>query len=110
MRPMNFDFDAQVTAALFDNTGAVFALGDGSVRFEDRTRVEAHDGAVLCACVHPSGDGIVTGGDDGKVVWTRRDEEAVVLATAKKSVDRRHRRFGRLGPDRLFLRPHPVGD
>ena len=33
MRPMNFDFDAQVTAALFDNTGAVFALGDGSVRF-----------------------------------------------------------------------------
>ena len=39
--------------------------------------------AVLCACVHPSGDGIVTGGDDGKVVWTRRDEEAVVLATAK---------------------------
>ena len=46
MRPMNFDFDAQVTAALFDNTGAVFALGDGSIRFEDRTRVEAHDGAV----------------------------------------------------------------
>ena len=39
MRPMNFDFDAQVTAALFDNTGAVFALGDGSIRFEDRTRV-----------------------------------------------------------------------
>ena len=27
--------------------------------------------------------GRVTGGDDGKVVWTRRDEEAVVLATAK---------------------------
>lgn len=83
MRPMNFDFDAQVTAALFDNTGAVFALGDGSVRFEDRTRVEAHDGAVLCACVHPSGDGIVTGGDDGKVVWTRHDEDPVVLATTK---------------------------
>ena len=80
---MNFDFDAQVTAALFDNTGAVFALGDGSVRFEDRTRVEAHDGAVLCACVHPSGDGIVTGGDDGKVVWSRRDEGPVTLATAK---------------------------
>jgi len=83
MRPMNFDFDAQVTAALFDNTGAVFALGDGSVRFEDRTRVEAHDGAVLCACVHPSGDGIVTGGDDGKVVWSRHDEDPVVLATAQ---------------------------
>ena len=44
MRPMNFDFDAQVTAALVDSSGAVFALGDGSIRFEDRTRVEAHDG------------------------------------------------------------------
>ena len=29
--------DAQVTAALFDNTGAVFALGDGSVRFVRET-------------------------------------------------------------------------
>jgi hypothetical protein len=53
---MNFDFDAQVTAALFDSAGAVFALGDGSVRFDDRARTEAHDGAVLCAAVHPSGD------------------------------------------------------
>lgn len=80
---MNFDFDAQITAALFDASGAVFALGDGSVRFEDRTRVEAHDGAILSACVHPSGRGIVTGGDDGQVVWSRRDEEPVVLATQK---------------------------
>ena len=80
---MNFDFDAQITAALFDASGAVFALGDGSVRFEDRTRVQTHDGAVLCACVHPSGQGVVTGGDDGKVVWSRRDEGPVVLATAR---------------------------
>lgn len=80
---MNFSFDAQVTAALFDRSGAVFALGDGSIRFEDRTRVEAHDGAVLCAAVHPSGEGLVTGGDDGQVVWSRRDEEPVVLASAK---------------------------
>ena len=80
---MNFDFDAQVTAALFDSTGAVFALGDGSVRFDDRQRVEAHDGAVLCAAVHPSGEGVVTGGDDGKVVWSRRGEDPQILATAK---------------------------
>lgn len=79
---MNFDFDAQVTAALFDSSGAVFALGDGSVRFEDGSRVEAHDGAVLCAAVHPSGHGVVTGGDDGKLVWSRRDAEPVALATA----------------------------
>jgi len=80
---MNFTFDAQVTAALFDDAGAVFALGDGSVRFEDGTQVEAHDGAVLSAAVHPSGVGILTGGDDGKLVWSRREEEPVTLATAK---------------------------
>ena len=70
-----FSFDAQVTAALFDKTGAVFALGDGSVRFENGVRSEVHDGAVLCAVVHPSGEGVVTGGDDGKVVWSRTLEQ-----------------------------------
>lgn len=79
---MQFTFDAQVTAALFDATGAVFALGDGAVVFESGERAEAHDGAVLCACVHPSGDGVVTGGDDGRLVWSKRGESAV-LATIK---------------------------
>ena len=27
-------FDAQITAVVFDAEGAIFALGDGSVRFE----------------------------------------------------------------------------
>ena len=75
-------FDAQVTAAVFDSTGAIFALGDGSVRFEDGAFSAAHDGAVLCAVTHPSGDGVITGGDDGRLIWHRRDE-AGVLATAK---------------------------
>ena len=75
-------FDAQVTAALFDKASAVFALGDGSVRFEGGEFSAAHDGAILCAAVHPSGDGVVTGGDDGRVIWHRRGE-AGVLATAK---------------------------
>ena len=75
-------FDAQVTAALFDNSGAAFALGDGSVRFEGGEFSAAHDGAILCAAVHPSGDGVVTGGDDGRVIWHRRGE-AGVLATSK---------------------------
>jgi WD40 repeat protein len=75
-------FDAQITAALFDKTGALFALGDGSVRFEGGEFSAAHDGAILCAAVHPSGDGVVTGGDDGRLIWHRRDE-AGVLATAK---------------------------
>ncbi|ADL00338.1 WD40 repeat domain-containing protein [Brevundimonas subvibrioides] len=79
-----FSFDAQVTSAHFDTAGAIFALGDGSVRFEDRTFNAVHDGAILCATVHPSGEGLVTGGDDGRVIWNRRGE-AGVLATAKGS-------------------------
>jgi len=75
-------YDAQVTAALFDRTGAIFALGDGSVRFEGGEFSAAHDGAILCAVTHPSGDGVVTGGDDGRLIWHRRGE-AGVLATAK---------------------------
>ena len=44
---MTFSFDAYVTTALFDRLGrAVFALGDGTVRFESGESVVAHDGAV----------------------------------------------------------------
>jgi len=80
---MQTTYDAQVTAALFDRQGAVFALGDGSIRFEGGEFNAVHDGAVLCACVHPSGDGIVTGGDDGRVIWSRRGE-AGQLATSER--------------------------
>lgn len=66
---MTFSFDAYVTTALFDRAGrAAFALGDGTVRFEGGEITTAHDGAVLAACLAPTGDGIVTGGDDGRVV------------------------------------------
>lgn len=69
---MTFDFDAYVTAALFGKAGkAAFALGDGSIRFETGEQVEAHDGAILAACLHPSGEGVLSGGDDGRLVWTR---------------------------------------
>ena len=72
---MTFDFDAYVTAALFDRSGrTLFALGDGTVRAvttDGFVTVEAHQGAILSACLHPSGLGILTGGDDGRVVWTR---------------------------------------
>lgn len=69
---MNQHYEAYVTAALFDRTGkAAFALGDGTVRFETGESLEAHDGAVLGACLHPSGDGLLTGGDDGRVAWSR---------------------------------------
>jgi WD40 repeat protein len=77
-------FDAQITAAVFDATGAIFALGDGSVRFEGGEFSAAHDGAILCAVAHPSGEGVVTGGDDGRLIWHRRGD-AGVLATSAKS-------------------------
>lgn len=69
---MTFSFDAYVTAALFEASGrAVFALGDGTVRFETGEVQTAHeDGAALAAAVHPSGQGLVTGGDDGRLMWS----------------------------------------
>jgi WD40 repeat protein len=80
--------EAYVAAALYPSRQALlgetpcFALGDGSVRFLDAPPVQAHDGAILCASLHPSGDGVVTGGDDGRVVWSR-PSGPIVLADAK---------------------------
>ncbi|HEY2661687.1 MAG TPA: WD40 repeat domain-containing protein [Caulobacteraceae bacterium] len=69
---MKAAFDAYVTAALFDRHGAaLFALGDGTVRTEAGETLPAHDGAVLSAASHPSGEGVITGGDDGRVVWSQ---------------------------------------
>jgi WD40 repeat protein len=79
---MSFEFDAFVTACRFTHEGWVFALGDGTVRFEGGAVVEAHQGPILSAAVHPSGEGLVTGGDDGRVVWSRPGQ-ASLLAEAK---------------------------
>ncbi len=77
---MSLEFDAYVTAAIFDRSGkAVFALGDGTVRTEGGASTPAGGGAVLAAAAHPSGQGIVTGGDDGRLVWSGPDG-AVELA------------------------------
>lgn len=78
---MQTTFDAQVTAVVFDPAGAIFALGNGSVRFETGERADVHEGAILCAAPHPSGDGIVTGGDDGRIVWSRRGEAGLLART-----------------------------
>jgi WD40 repeat protein len=77
------EYDAQITAIVFDAEGAVFALGDGSVRFEDGAFSAAHDGAILCAVTHPSGNGVVTGGDDGRLIWHRRADAGVLATSAK---------------------------
>ncbi len=82
---MTNNYEAWVAAALFPRKGkgAVFALGDGTVRFERGQVVQAHEGAVLCAALHPSGEGVITGGDDGKLVWSK-PEGAEVLADLKR--------------------------
>lgn len=65
-------FDAYVTAVSFDSARqAVFALGDGTVRFEGGEAVTAHDGAILAGAAHPSGQGLLSGGDDGRLVWSQ---------------------------------------
>ncbi len=66
-------FDAFVTEALFDGDAACFALGDGSLRWDGGAGQAAHDGAILAAAPHPSGEGVISGGDDGRLAWSRRD-------------------------------------
>ena len=85
---MTFSFDAYVTAALFDRLGrAVFALGDGTVRFESGETIAAHDGAVLAACLPPSGEGLLTGGDDGRVVISTREGATEVTSVPGRWID-----------------------
>jgi WD40 repeat protein len=80
---MSLSFDAFVTAALFDAGGeAVFALGDGQVRWADGAAQAPHGGPVLAAVRHPTAEGVITGGDDGRLVWSRRDGSQL-LAEAK---------------------------
>lgn len=66
---------------------AAFATGDGLIRFADREPIEAHSGAVLCATVHPSGVGLVTGGDDGRLAWTTADGSRELARAARGWVD-----------------------
>ena len=69
------DLDAFVVAARFSRDGrwAGFALGDGTVHIApvgasgDWTSVTVHDGAVLDFASDPTGDGFISGGDDGKL-------------------------------------------
>ncbi len=79
-------YDAYVVAALFDTLDdPVAGLSDGRVVFPDHDVVfDAHpDAGVLCAVIHPTGLGVITGGDDGRVVWTTRDSGPIELASHK---------------------------
>ena len=83
-----YDFGAYVVAALFPREDAAFALSDGTVRFEGGEVVHAHeDGAVLCAALHPSGAGVVTGGDDGRLVWSKPEGASVLADLSGRWID-----------------------
>lgn len=84
---MALNLDAFVTDIVFDRGGAVFALGDGTAAWPDGARVAAHDGAILCAAAHPSGEGVVTGGDDGRLAWSRRDGAVELASRSGRWID-----------------------
>jgi WD40 repeat protein len=84
---MMHSFGAYVAAALFPREGCAFCLGDGSVRLEGGAVVQAHEGPVLCAAVHPSGSGVLTGGDDGRLVWSRPEGSETIADLGGKWID-----------------------
>jgi WD40 repeat protein len=81
------DFGAYVVSVAFVQEGAAFALSDGTVRFQTGETLQAHDGAVLCAAPHPSGSGLVTGGDDGRLVWSRPTGVAPIADVGGRWID-----------------------
>jgi len=84
---MQFVFDAYITDVLFDGPRAAFTLGDGQIRWEDGEAVVAHDGAILCASRHPSEDGLLTGGDDGRLVWSRAGRTETLAEAPGRWID-----------------------
>ena len=82
----NLSLDSFVLAALFPKEGVAFVTADGRVRFSG-AEVRAHEGAALAAAVHPSGEGVLTSGDDGLVVWSKPSGGVVVADLKGKWID-----------------------
>jgi WD40 repeat protein len=86
---MSLSFGAYITETVFGRDGrAIFALGDGTVRFESGETIAAHpDAAVQCAAPHPSGVGVITGGDDGRLVWSTAEGATELAEIPGKWID-----------------------
>jgi WD40 repeat protein len=82
---------ASATAAHWIGDEVLFALGDGAVlvapREGETRRVQAHDGAILSAALHPDGKHLVTGGDDGRLNVVAPSGETQTLAELRKWID-----------------------
>jgi WD40 repeat protein len=78
--------DAPVVAAHFLGQTAIFVLGEAALLFLSRAgearTIPIHGGAILASAADASG--IVTGGDDGKVVATKAEGKSVTLASDGK--------------------------
>ncbi|MBB3809316.1 WD40 repeat domain-containing protein [Pseudochelatococcus contaminans] len=85
-RVASFDVGAHVTGLGWLGDVAAFALGDGGVILldpsGDRRRVEAHpDAGALVAAI--SGERLITGGDDGRIVSTDANGNVETLVDEK---------------------------
>jgi WD40 repeat protein len=77
------DLGAWVVGVAFGREGGscMFALGDGTVRLApDWRSVAVHDGGCL-AIAADAKDGVITGGDDGRLMRVAPDGTAVEVAT-----------------------------
>jgi WD40 repeat protein len=78
------DLGASVVGVHWIGEEALFAIGDGRVGAADRENalrfIDAHSGAILCSLVHPDGERVVTGGDDGKLMSVSPEGEVEELA------------------------------
>lgn len=77
-----FDCDAVPTGAVAVGDSVYASFGDGQVRVFrpdlPMQEVPAHSGAILCMALHKSG--VLTGGDDGRVLYLDADSGTVELA------------------------------
>lgn len=75
------DLNEHCVAAVYIGDIPFFAMADGTVHWLDHGAHSAtpHDG-LLCATRNPSGDALVTGGEDGKIVSTDSNGTTTVLA------------------------------
>ena len=82
---------APVTSVHWIGDQALFALGDGGVvaasHDRENKRMAAHDGAILCAALHPNGGHLLTGGDDGKLNAVSPDGAIELLFENRKWID-----------------------